>query len=59
MPVILDKSPRFLSRKAANKYAEIMGYSRVGKHLMNGSRFAVIQHMPASGTYKVIMGVPT
>ncbi len=59
MAVNLEMSPRLPSRKAAQLYAEKMGYLLVGKHLMKGGRFALIQHMPASGTYKVIMGVPT
>lgn len=59
MAVNLDASPRLPTRKAAERYAELRGYQRIGKHLMKGGRFALIQHMPASGTYKVIMGVPT
>lgn len=58
MSVNLEMSPRLPTRRAAARYAENLGYQRVGKHFMNGNRFAVIQHMPASGTFKVIMGVP-
>lgn len=50
-------SKPFSTRKAAERFAELNGYRRVGKHFMNGNRFAVIQPMPASGTFKVIMGV--
>lgn len=59
MPANLDVSPRLPTRRAAAKHAENLGYQRVGKHFMNGTRFAVIEHMPASKTYKVIEGVPT
>lgn len=58
MAVNLETSPRQPTRKAAERWAETHGYQRVGKHFMRGGRFALIQHMPASGTYKVIMGVP-
>ena len=59
MSVNLEMSPRLPTRRAAARYAENLGYQRVGKHFMNGNRFAVIERMPASGTYKVIVGVPT
>lgn len=59
MSANLDMSPRLPTRRAAAKYAENLGYQRVGKHFMSGNRFAVIERMPASGTYKVIEGVPT
>lgn len=58
MPANIDISPRQPTRKAAERFAELHGYHRVGKHFMSGNRFAVIQPMPASGTFKVIMGVP-
>ena len=58
MPANLDMSPRLPTRRAAAKYAENLGYQRVGKFLIKGGMFALIQHMPASGTYKVIEGVP-
>ena len=59
MSVNLEMSPRLPTRKAAERYASTLGYQRVGKFLIKGGRFALIQHMPASGTYKVIEGVPT
>lgn len=59
MSANLDMSPCLPTRRAAAKYAENLGYQRVGKHFMNGNRFAVIEHMPASKTFKVIEGVPT
>lgn len=59
MSVNLEMSPRLPTRKAAERYASTLGYQRVGKHFMSGNRFAIIEHMPASGTYKVIEGVPT
>lgn len=59
MSANLDMSPRLPTRRSAAKYAENLGYQRVGKHFMSGNRFAVIERMPASGTYKVIEGVPT
>lgn len=59
MSANLDMSPRLPTRRAAARYAENLGYQRVGKHFMSGNRFAVIERMPASGTYKVIVGVPT
>lgn len=59
MSANLEMSPRLPTRRAAAKYAENPGYQRVGKHFMSGNRYAVITHMPASGTYKVIEGVPT
>mgnify|MGYP001454550909 CR=1 FL=1 len=59
MSVNLEMPPRLPTRRAAARYAENLGYQRVGKHFMSGNRFAVIERMPASGTYKVIVGVPT
>lgn len=58
MSVNTDVSPRLPSRKAAIRYAESKGFKWVGKHLMNGNRFAVITSMPASKSFKVIEGVP-
>ena len=55
----IDMSPRLPTRKAAERYALAFGYQLVGKFLIKGDRFALIEHMPASGTYKVIEGVPT
>lgn len=59
MSVNLEISPRLPSKKAAEMYACSLGYQRVGKSFIKGGRFAQIQHMPASGTYKVVEGVPT
>ena len=59
MSANLEMSPRLPTRKAAERHAEKLGYQLVGKFFIKGGRFALIQHMPASGTYKVIEGVPT
>ncbi len=59
MSVNLEMSPRLPTRKAAERYAFALGYQLVGKFLIKGGMFALIEFMPASGTYKVIEGVPT
>ncbi len=59
MPAYTDTSPRLPTRRAAMKYAQNLGYKRVGKQLIKDNRFAVITPMPASKSFKVIEGVPT
>ena len=54
-----ETSPRIKSKAAAVRYAESLGYQKVGKYLMNGNKFALVVPMPASGTFRVIEGVPT
>ena len=54
-----ETSPRIKSKAAAIRYAESLGYQRVGKYLMNGNKFALVVPMPVSGTFRVIEGLST
>ena len=54
-----ETSPRIKSKAAAIRYAESLGYQRVGKYLMNGNKFALVVPIPASGTFRVIEGLST